>query len=105
MRKFVVACVALGLLTGLSTLASAAEPQKAVSNSALASMGLGSMKTISDQDGMAVRGKGWAIAFGGGWASLWKPTSFNFYATKQTSLAGGANFSIADLAGKLAISG
>lgn len=101
MRKFIVACVAVALIAS-SASAFAAEP---VSNNTLASMGLGGMKTISDKDGMAVRGKGWAIAFGGGWASLLLPTSINVYATKQRSLAGGANFSIANLFGKNAISG
>lgn len=51
MKNFAFACAALMLL---AATASAAEP---VAKSTLSSMGLGSMQQMSDNDGLAVRGK------------------------------------------------
>jgi len=57
------AFLALALVAAFAVSASAAEP---VSKSALSSMGLGSMQQMSDNDGLAVRGKG---TFAGVWGS------------------------------------
>ena len=105
MKKLLMVCIALGVLAGMTSLSVAAEPQKDVSNATLASVGLGGMQTMSDQEGMAVRGKGRSLAFGGGWATLLLPSSFNVYFSSHKTLAGGANFSSASLGPILAISG
>lgn len=53
MKSFAIASVVV-LLSAASALAG----DRAVSKSTLEGMGLGSMQQLSDQDGMAVRGKG-----------------------------------------------
>jgi hypothetical protein len=55
MKNVAIICAAL-LVVGMVASASAAE---GVSKSTLASMGFASAQTMSDADGMAVRGKGW----------------------------------------------
>jgi hypothetical protein len=98
MKKLLVICVALGLLLGLTATASAAEP-KAVSDATLASMGLGSMKAMTDQEGMAVRGKA-TLSFGLGFA--FRPgaaASINGFANLFPKFGGGGNFSIASFNG------
>ena len=62
MKNVLIASCALVLFACVST-ASAAEM---ISKSTLSDMGLGSMQTLSDADGMAVRGKG---TFAGVWGS------------------------------------
>lgn len=54
MRKFAFVCVASALMLGLAAAASAGEK---VSKSKLGSMGLGSMRAISNVEGTAVRGR------------------------------------------------
>jgi hypothetical protein len=76
MKKLLVVCIAIGFVVGLAGSAGAAEPTSAVSNSTLTSMGLGGMQAMSDQEGMAVRGKG-VIAFGLSFAS--RPGSVDFH--------------------------
>jgi hypothetical protein len=61
MKTFAFGCAALMLLA-----ATASANDLAVSKSTLGSMGLGSMQTMSDGDGLAVRGKG---TFAGVWGS------------------------------------
>ena len=56
-------CVALALCMGLAVAASAGE--RGISKSTLGSMGLGAMQSISDNDGLAVRGKGTSVAIWG----------------------------------------
>jgi hypothetical protein len=75
MKNFAIACAAVVLL---AATASAAEP---VAKSTLASMGLGGMQQMSDNDGMAVRGLGIPHpAFGGGTrASVWGSSTANWY--------------------------
>jgi len=71
MKNVLIASCALVLFACVST-ASAAET---VSKSTLSNMGLGSMQTLSDADGMGVRGKG---TFAGVWGSstaLWQGSS------------------------------
>ena len=55
MKNVTIICAAL-LVVGMVASASAAE---GISKSTLASMGFTSASTLSDLDGMAVRGKGW----------------------------------------------
>ena len=55
MKNVAIICAAL-LVVGMVASASAAD---GVSKSNLASMGFASAQTMSDVDGMAVRGKGW----------------------------------------------
>lgn len=68
MKKVLVASLALALLASFSMVASAAEP---VSHNALSSMGLGGMQQMSDDEGLAVRGKGASAAVWGGSTALW----------------------------------
>jgi hypothetical protein len=102
MKNVAFACAALMLF---AATASAAEP---VAKSTLSSMGLGSMQQMSDNDGMAVRGKGT-------FANVWGSSSANFYGQSsnnnyeagaswlgKSSNAVGSSFSFA---GKVQISG
>jgi len=66
MKNVAFACAAVMLF---AATASAAEP---VAKSTLSSMGLGSMQQMSDNDGLAVRGKGTS-------ASVWGSSSANFF--------------------------
>ena len=58
MKNLGILCAALVLVAGMVASASAAERTASVSNSALASMGMGSMQVMTDHDGLAIRGKG-----------------------------------------------
>jgi hypothetical protein len=61
MKNVRILCAAVVLLAGMAASVSAAE----LSKSTLSSMGLGRMQLISDNDGLAIRGKGaTAIVFG-----------------------------------------
>lgn len=62
MKNVLIASCVLVLVACVST-ASAGEP---ISKSTLSNMGLGSMQLLSDDDGMAVRGKGTFAAVWGG---------------------------------------
>jgi hypothetical protein len=103
MKNFAFACAALMLL---AATASAAEP---VAKSTLSSMGLGSMQTMTDNDGLAVRGKGTSASVWGGSAANWYggQSSVNNYSANaswlgKSSNAVGKSFSFA---GKLQVSG
>jgi hypothetical protein len=63
MKSFGIFCLAIVFLGGIVAVASADEPSTAIAPSSLASMGLGGMQTMSDDEGQAVRGMG---AFAGG---------------------------------------
>jgi len=77
MKSFAIACAALMLLA-----ATASAGDLAVSKSTLGSMGLGGMQTMSDDDGMTVRGKGTFAAVWGGSVANWpgQQSSNNNYA-------------------------
>jgi hypothetical protein len=103
MKNFAFACAALMLL---AATASAAEP---IAKSTLSSMGLGSMQIMSDNDGLAVRGKGTNASVWGGSAANWYggQSSANNYTAGaawlgKSSNAVGSSFSFA---GKLQVSG
>src|SRR5262245_9127130 len=66
MRSVAMACVGLMLL---ASMASAGE--RAVSKSTLHNMGLGGMKQLSDDAGLAVRGKGTSAHVWGGSTANW----------------------------------
>ena len=75
MKKAIFAALVVAL--GFAGQASAAE----IGSSALGSMGLGGMKTLSDAEGNMVRGKGTsASVWGGSTASFRGQTSANNYA-------------------------
>ena len=61
MKNFAFACAAVMLFA-----ATAKAGDLAVSKSTLGSMGLGSMQQMSDNDGLAVRGKGTQASVWGG---------------------------------------
>jgi hypothetical protein len=102
MKNFAFAYAALMLL---AATASAAEP---VAKSTLSSMGLGSMQQMSDNDGLAVRGKGtYASVWGGSSANFHGQSSNNNYDAGaswhgKSSGAAGKSFSFA---GKIQVSG
>ena len=59
-RSLVFLIVALLALPFVSGIATAAEPQDAeISNELLAEMGLAGMERLTDEEGMAIRGKGY----------------------------------------------
>jgi hypothetical protein len=66
MKKFALACAAVVLFA-----AAAQAGEKAIAKSTLGSMGLGSMQVMSDNDGLAVRGKGTSAAVWGGSIAAW----------------------------------
>ena len=74
MKNVAIICAAL-LVVGMVASASAAE---GVSKSTLASMGFASAQSMSDLDGMAVRGKGWVFQ-GGTSASVGGTSSAMFF--------------------------
>jgi hypothetical protein len=64
-----IVCAASVLLACTASASSGAENAKAVPNATLRAMGLGGVQAMSDQQGLAVRGKGsrvivWGTAFG-----------------------------------------
>jgi hypothetical protein len=95
-----IICAATVVLTSMVALASANE----VSKSTLSGMGLGSMQQLSDNDGLAIRGKGTsASVWGEGTANYQGQTSTNGYQAasshhKGPSSAEGKNVSFAGLA-------
>lgn len=68
MKNVMIPCAVAALLCGFVSLASAGEP---VAKSTLGSMGLGGMQEMSDEAGMAVRGKGT-------FAGVWGHSTANF---------------------------
>jgi hypothetical protein len=103
MKNVAFACAAVMLF---AATASAAEP---VAKSTLSSMGLGSMQQMSDNDGLAVRGKGtYANVWGGSQANWYGgQSSSNSYKAGaswlgKSSNAVGSSFSFA---GKVQVSG
>lgn len=72
MKNFAIACAAIVLFA-----ATAKAGDLAVTKSTLSSMGLGSMQTMSDNDGLAVRGKGTAAAVWGTSTAKWYGGQFS----------------------------
>jgi hypothetical protein len=70
MRNCIVAALALALVAGVAQNGSAAEPGKKLSQGALANLGLGGARTMSDAEGDEVRGMSIAIVMGVGAASI-----------------------------------
>ncbi len=71
MKTFRIVCAAAVLFAGMIASASAGERAASVSKSTLGSMGLGGMHQMSDNDGLAVRGKGTsASVWGSGIATI-----------------------------------
>jgi len=100
MKKF---ALALALVAGMVASASAAD--RAVSKSTLNSMGLSGMQQLSDNDGLAVRGKGsYAQVWGGSAANFLGQQSVNNYAAGSknwhgSSTAVGGSVSFAGVVG------
>jgi hypothetical protein len=96
MRSFVLASAILMLLA-----ATAAAGELAVSKSTLSDMGLGGMQSMTDSDGLAVRGKGtFASVWGGSKATFPGQSSENHYEAGaqwlgKGSSAGGNSLSFA----------
>ena len=96
MRSFAIACAVLMLFA-----ATASAGELAVSKSTLGSMGLSSMQLMSDNDGLAVRGKGtFAGVWGGSQANFGGQHSANYYEAGaqwlgKGSAAGGNSLSFA----------
>jgi hypothetical protein len=91
-----IACAALVLAGSMTVLASAAEPT--ISKSTLGSMGLGSMKTMSDSEGTAVRGK-FAAAWGTASSNVAGQHGNTGYVAVGQHSAVGANASISGVGG------
>lgn len=84
MKKLALALV---LVAGLAASASAAD--RAVSKSTLSSMGLSGMQQLSDNDGLAIRGKGtFAYTWGGSSANFLGQHSSNNYSTGASHIFG-----------------
>ncbi len=96
MKKFAILCAATIVVASLAVTVKAGE----ISQSTLGSMGLGSMHQMSDNDGLAIRGKG-AIAYvyGQSTASVPGASSTNGYSAisshRYGAFAIGANISAA----------
>jgi hypothetical protein len=96
MRSFAIACAVLMLFA-----ATASAGDLAISKSTLGSMGLGGMQTLSDSDGLAVRGKGtFASVWGGSQAQFGGQFAENHYEAGaswlgKSSSAAGHSFSFA----------
>jgi hypothetical protein len=97
MKNVLIASCALVLVT----LAATASAGEAISLATLGDMGLGGMQQLSDNDGMAVRGKGTAAAVWGSSTALFQgSTANNNYEAAATwqgkfSLAKGESLSFA----------
>jgi hypothetical protein len=97
MKKFAIACAVAVLGFSLANSVSAGE----ISKSNLGSMGLGSMQSISDNEGLLVRGKGTtATVWGISSARYFGASSSNGYFASShhhrgSALAVGANASVA----------
>lgn len=79
MKTFAIGCAALMMLA-----ATASAADLAVSKSTLSSMGLGAMQTMSDDEGVAVRGK---FTF----ATVWGSSSANWFGqSSNNNYAAGA---------------
>lgn len=75
MKSFAIACAIL-----MASAVAASAGELAVTKSTLGSMGLGSMQSMSDTEGQAVRGKGVSAAvWGGSQAAFGNQFSQNFY--------------------------
>ncbi len=86
MKNAFVASLALALLASTAMVASAAEPAS-VSNNTLSSMGLGGMQQMSDDEGLAVRGKGTSAGVWGGSTAVWgAQVSNNAYQSARAGL-------------------
>jgi hypothetical protein len=83
MKNVALACAALVVLAGMVASASAAE--RTVSKSTLSSMGLGSMQLMSDNDGLAIRGKGQMGGGSGTSASVWGEGTANYRGQTSTN--------------------
>jgi hypothetical protein len=98
MKNFGIVCGALVVIVSMLASASAADH---VSKSTLSSMGLGSMQSISDNDGLAIRGMGTSAGvWGQGTANYGGQTSTNGYEAysshrKGSAAAEGKNLSFA----------
>jgi hypothetical protein len=96
MRSFAIGCAFLMMFA-----ATASAADLAVSKATLGSMGLSSMQSMSDSDGLAVRGKGtFANVWGGSSATFGQQHSENFYEAGASWLgyashAGGNSLSFA----------
>ena len=88
MKNVLIASCALVLFACVSS-ASAAEP---ISNSMLSNMGLGSMQTLSDTDGMAVRGKGTFAGVWGGSTAVFQGSSATNNYEAGAQWAGSASY-------------
>jgi hypothetical protein len=94
--------------TVVLSAASAAAAEPAVSPATLSAMGLSSMESLSDADGLAVRGKGtFANVWGGSTATWGGQTSSNNYSAGSSWLgkSSGAVGSSTSFAGKFNFSG
>jgi hypothetical protein len=74
MKNVAIICAAL-LVVGMVASASAAD---GISKSTLSNMGFANAQTMTDQDGLAVRGKGW-VFMGGTAASVGGTSSAAFF--------------------------
>lgn len=84
--------LAIAFTAVILTTATAAAHERAVSKSTLDGMGLPTMQPLSDDDGLAVRGKGsFAGVFGTSSANWGGQTSFNSYSAGSSWLGQGAS--------------
>jgi hypothetical protein len=96
MKAVRTACAALVLVGSMAVLASAAEPS--ISKSKLSSMGLGSMRSMSDAEGGAVRGK-FAMVWGSSSSNVLGQHGSNGYFATGHNVAVGASASVSGVGG------
>jgi hypothetical protein len=70
MRNCIVVALAMALVAGIAQNGSAAEPGRKLSKGALAGLGLGVARQMSDDEGMKVRGTSIAMVMGVGSAGI-----------------------------------
>ena len=93
--------LAIFCAVGMISTAAASANDRAISKATLDSMGLGTMRELSHDDGLAVRGRGTGAGVWGGSTATWGgQTSSNFYSAGsswlgQPSSAGGNTVSFA----------
>jgi hypothetical protein len=101
MKTIALVCTALMLLA-----ATASAGDLAVSKSTLASMGLGGMRTMSDTDGLAVRGKATSAAVWGGSQVIWLgPNNFGNGANNYAASASWLGAPSSAVGGSLSFAG
>jgi hypothetical protein len=91
MRRLQIVCAVALMLAGSAVAAAAREPAAAVDGSKLSQMGFARARTLSDDEGLRVRGKGsFAIVWGTGYGPIVRQ---HFAAGSFRTITPGGSFS------------